>query len=360
MREWSVRSTDSFGDVLAEIMRMKDLTPERLVGMDHSIVAETSKKKAAFFSDNIINLEKKQYEEIFRKANHGPPPVLSSPESAISLVVQSLPPDILIANLPALQEACKYSYLKRYLLKQMLSFIGLLRCIRDDVGHVQERLASRLKPDPQIDDIISALVHSQVPKAWKEMSRKNRLSLSDWLKRVREQHEFFTNLLENSFLKPNVFNFKLLADPRGLLEAYHLDCTNQRAPNMRFGEIVMTFKLTTVFERNSAGLPLDGIYLLGLKFKQGLLDRLRGDLLEKTDISTTDECPAIQVTGKYAKKVNDKQENRVFSCPVIDLNCQDDTSMAFQQPLFTLVKYHNHRKYRRARKSRHFQFAART
>lgn len=326
-----------FTEVLQEIMKMTDLTPEKLIGMDQSLVAERSKKKAEFFSENIVNLEKKQYEEIFRKPDDGPQIKLLTSESALSTVLDGLPPELIFGDVTAIEEACRYSYLKRFLLGQTLNFNALLRQVRHDVENLKLRISGQFKEDSSLDSLKETLIKGEVPLAWKLQSRKDRLKLVDWLKRLREQQDFFAKLIENAFLRPNVFNLKLISDPKGLLDAYHLDCTNQRAPNMGFDEIVMTYKLTTVFERNSAGLPLDGIYLLGLKFEHGLLDRLRGDLLEKADISTTDECPAIQVLGKYAKKVVEKNEHKIFPCPVINLNCLDRNSLAFKHPLFTLV-----------------------
>jgi hypothetical protein len=336
-KEWAVRSTDVFPEVVQEIMRLTDMATERIVGMDSSVVTDAAKKKASFFSENIVNLEKKLYEEIFRKPDDGPVVKLMTPEATLELVIEGLPTDLHLGDVAALEEACRYSYLKRFLLRQAISFNHLLQTIRKDMINIKARIIGSFKDDSKIDSIIEVLIRGEVPKSWKEQSRKDRLALPAWLKRLKDQYDFFSKLVENSFVKPNVFNLKVISDPKGLIDAYHLDCTNQRAPNMSFDEIVLTFKLTTVFERNAGGLPFEGIFLLGLKFEHGLLDRLRGDLLEKADISTTDECPAIQVLGKYAKKVVEKSDAKVFSCPVVDLNCVNKNSLAFKYPLCTLV-----------------------
>lgn len=236
---------------------------EKLLGIDQSVVANESKKKAVFFSENIINLEKKQYEELFRKQDGGLELVLSTPEQALQAVLDGLPPDVLLKDLPAIEESCKYSALKRFLLNQTLNFNALIARVRRETSYIQARVAGSFKADPAIDSLIEILRHGEVPKSWKIQSRKDRLSLDDWLKRLRDQQDFFVKLADNNFLRPNVFNLKFLSDPRGLLDAYQLDCTNQRAPSMRFDEIIMTYKLTTVFERNSSGLPMVNLFHLG-------------------------------------------------------------------------------------------------
>ena len=231
-----------------------------MTGIDQAIVASEAKKKAVYFSDNIINLEKKRYDDLFVNHDGGAAVYQIDTTSVISELVEGIPPTVELSNLELLEEACKYSYIKRFLLKQTLALNNLLLKVKADVGHIQSRTIGHFKANSSIDLMLEALGKGKVPKEWKQISGKDHLDISDWIQRLRDQHVFFTKLVENNFLKPNVFNLKLIADPRGLLDAYHLDCANQRAPTMRFDEIVMTYKLTTVFERNSGGLPMVALY----------------------------------------------------------------------------------------------------
>lgn len=81
----------------------------------------------------------------------------------------------------------------------------------------------------------------------------------------------------------------------------------------------------------------DAIYLLGFKMVNGLIDRLKGELLDKTEVNATEECPAIQVSCKPLKKTSDKPDSRIYDCHCFDLTDESLQGTETQEPLFTVV-----------------------
>lgn len=71
----------------------------------------------------------------------------------------------------------------------------------------------------------------------------------------------------------------------------------------------------------------------------GYIDRVKGDLMDNSDIHSTEDCPAINVVCKYTKKIVDRQENRTYRCPVIDMSQTDRSTVQGIDPLFTVVGY---------------------
>jgi hypothetical protein len=83
----------------------------------------------------------------------------------------------------------------------------------------------------------------------------------------------------------------------------------------------------------------EGIYLLGFKVVNGLLDRLKGELLDKADLTSVEECPVISVSCKPLKKTLDKPESRVYDCHCYGHEGTVGRSSDHQKPLFTVVGF---------------------
>lgn len=77
--------------------------------------------------------------------------------------------------------------------------------------------------------------------------------------------------------------------------------------------------------------------MYGFKFVHGYIDKIKGDLLDSSDIHTTENCPAINFTCKYTKKTIDRQEHKSFRCPVIDMSRVERDSVSGIDPLFNVV-----------------------
>jgi Dynein heavy chain C-terminal domain len=128
------------------------------------------------------------------------------------------------------------------------------------------------------------------------------------------------------------------ANPKGLLEAITLDAAYRRAPSTKFDDIIMTFKITNIFERNIEQLSDEEYHVYGLKVKNGYIDKTKAELTDKMDPSCTDEFPAILVQCRYAKRAGgEKTESKGYMCPVVSAYEHIGQQAKEQTVLFKLV-----------------------
>lgn len=259
-REWQIRFPEAFRDVVAEVSASPEVKGDKLTGISQQSIEETQKLKGEFFSRNIINLEKKAYTEIFKSdvvIN-----ILKTFDAGamINGLIAQLPNPILLRRLEELKEECRYSYLKRFLLKEVILFNELIMTVRADLGSYMQIVTDKYRPDTRLAHDLHELSVDRVPHIWMTLSGKIGIPLTTWMKRIFEREKFLEKIVGNNFLKAYLFDVRLITDVKALLQAYELDCAYQRAPSMQFHDMITTFKLTQVFERHVSSLVQVDLY----------------------------------------------------------------------------------------------------
>lgn len=253
-REWPVKFPEAFRDVVAEVAASPEIKVGKLTGISQHSVEESQKLKGEFFSRNIINLEKKAYAEIFKTDVVASMLQSFDTVGMISELTSKLPNPIILRSIEDSKEECRYSYLKRFLLKEVLLFNSLIARVRSDLECYLSISTDKYRPDRRLLHQIDELSTNRVPDQWMTLSGKSGVPLSTWMMRLCEREKFLERIVENNFLKVYLFDVRLITDVRALLQAYELDCAYQRAPSMQFHEVITTFKLTAVFERHVTSL----------------------------------------------------------------------------------------------------------
>lgn len=251
-REWPAKFPEVFKEVLLEIASDPEIKGEKMTGISSQAMDEAQKAKTEFFSRNVINLERKDYGEIFKIETLIQ--TESDLPSLLSELLSTLPYELKIKSLKNLEEECKYSYLKRYLLGEVKKYNESIEIIRENIGVLQKVVLNEFKPTSNLSKMIDDIRMEKVPRSWMIASGIYQLSLTEWTERLTKRFEFLNSVVENNFVKIFVFDARLITDIKVLLDAYLLDCAYQRSPSMVFNDINMNFRMTTVFEKHAGSL----------------------------------------------------------------------------------------------------------
>jgi hypothetical protein len=252
-KEWQAKFPEVFREVLLEIVADPEIKGDKYTGVSSQAIDEAQKAKAEFFSNNVINLERKAYADIFKVEAQATTKV--DFPSILSNLMSSLPNDLKLRSQKDLEEECKYSYLKRFLLSEVMRYNESIEKIREDIEVLGKFIAKDYRPTPGLKAMVDYLSVDKVPQSWIALSGMNVPKLTDWITRLNKRFEFLNNVVENNFLKIIMFDARILTDTAALLDSYLLDCAYQRSPTMVFNDITMNFKLTSVFEKNAGSLP---------------------------------------------------------------------------------------------------------
>lgn len=326
MKDWFSRGELNVKDVIEDI-KMLQIDADRTSGLNPDNIDEFNKQKAKFFSENIINLERKDYSALAAKQSDGSE--LNFVRGIHNLLQDNdyqqvtdwnVPKLITLPDEKTLSEICRYSYVKRFLVKEITVLNCLLEHVQEDIHTMKMIDKGAFATDPYHKQMKHALLKGRLPEHWTDMSRVFGLTFKSWKDIVKLRHHHLSKqaaLLERD---SKTFNLRWFAHPKGLLEAIMLDAAYRRAPSTRFDDIIMTFKTTNIFERNMEQLSDEEYYVLGLKVKNAYVDRLKTELTEKLEANCTDEFPAILVQCKYAKRAaGEKSETKGYHCPVVSL-----------------------------------------
>lgn len=291
---------------------------QRHSGLNQDAVNEFKKRKADFFSKNIINLEKKDYSAISRARKNQPAQILEMPTDLLSNLLSDLPKSIVLPAQGTIEEAIKYSHLRRYFVNEAYHLNDLLSRVREDLAtFCRLKNGSFTEERPLLADL-TQLSLGKIPQAWACQSGKS-LPLMPWLNRLRASAEFLGGLVEDLSKSVYFFDIRLFSNPSGLIDSYLLDATYRRAPSMKFDDITVSYRMTNSMPPNSARLAEDCIYLSGLKVRNAFVDRSKGELSDRYEGATCGEdVPYVSVTCRSSKKVNEKNEGKTFLCPVLD------------------------------------------
>src|SRR3990167_2537016 len=344
MKDWFSRGDLSIKDVIEDITMMP-IDADRTSGLNPDNIDEFNKQKAQFFSENIINLERKDYSALAAKQDTGSE--LNFVRGIHNLLQENdyhnamnwkVPKEIILPDEKLLVEICRYSYVKRFLVKEVTLLNSLMTTIQEDLETL--RLIDRgvYATDPTFTKMKEKLCTGMVPRTWRNMSSIAGLSFKKWKDIIKLRHH---NLSKQAVLlerDSKIFNLKWFANPKGLLEAIMLDASYRRAPSTKFDDIIMTFKVTNIFERNIEQLSEEEYHVLGLRVKNAYVDRTKAELSDKLEANCTDEFPAILVQCKYAKRAAaDKTETKGYLCPVVSGFEDPGIQAKEQQVLFKVV-----------------------
>lgn len=344
MKDWFSRGELSIKDVIEDI-KILAIDGDRTSGLNPDNIDEFNKQKAKFFSENIINLERKDYSALATKQSQDSE--LNFVRGIHSLLEEDdyqlvtnwhVPKRIQLPDEKTLSEICRYSYVKRFLVKEISTLNSLLGLVQEDITTMKAIDSGRFAADPNFKNLKNGLLKGRLPVQWTDISRVSGRSFKDWKDLIKLRHHNLSKqagLLER---ESKAFNLRWFADPKGLLEAIMLDAAYRRAPSTKFDDIIMTFKTTNIFERNLEQLPEEEYSVFGLKVKNAYVDKLKTELSDKWDANATEEFPAVLVQCKYIKRAGgEKGESKGYQCPVVSLLAADTTTAHEQPVLFKLV-----------------------
>jgi hypothetical protein len=139
MKDWFGRAEILMKDVIEDIKKLP-IDADRTSGLNPDSIDQFNKQKAKFFSDNIINLERKDYSTLaanqlerselqFVRGIHG----LLQESEYDQLMSWQIPKVIKLLDEKILSEICRYSYVKRFLVNEITLLNKLLQKVREDM-----------------------------------------------------------------------------------------------------------------------------------------------------------------------------------------------------------------------------------
>lgn len=313
-----MRGRETTRDIVSEVIKM-DIDFQKLTGLNPEAITEHKKKKADFFSENIVNLEKKDYSALSRSRQPPKTPLLASLDfSFLTDLSAQLPKPVTLPDKKELDEVCKYSHLRRFFVKEIALHNELLAKIREDLAVFASLDAKEAAPEQAFLELTEGARRGKVPPAWVYLSTKD-LPLVAWMKRLLEANAFFARIAAELSRTVYFYDIRLFADPKGLLHSYLLDQTYKRAPSMKFDDVITYYRLTTTMPPNSSKLPEDALYVFGLKVRHAYVDRLKAELTDKYESANClEDLAYVAISCRHLKKPSDKNEPRHYICPVLD------------------------------------------
>ena len=256
-------------------------------------------------------------------------------------LLSMLPNEVEMLSSARLEEVCRYSYVKRFLVKECTKYNEFIIRVRRSLTDARLTDQQIYTGDMRLSKIAAQLKKCIVPEEWtKSWPRKAKKGFKIWAYFLMDRYAYFARFMVRIDLNYTRFDLSMLSDCRGLLNAYFLDCTYTRAPNMKFDDIVMVFKLTNVMDLNSDQLnDSEGIHLSGMRVVNGNLDRNRGEITDHKDNNSGEACSVITVVCKYYKKIQDKSDPRSYLCSVMDGIGENRQDIDEIEPVFKLVDY---------------------
>ena len=130
-KDWFIRDTDSIRQVLDEIQSL-EVEADRVIGISQESIERYKKRKAAFFSGNIINLEKKDYSGLVQTDSSSQ--ILHQRDNSdLKELLAIIPNEVETQSSSKIEEVCRYSYVKRYLVKECARFNSFILRIKREL-----------------------------------------------------------------------------------------------------------------------------------------------------------------------------------------------------------------------------------
>ena len=309
---------------------------DKACGLNSEAIELYNRKKATFFSNNIINLEKKDYSALI--PSHLVESPLESSMSNLQQLLAACPTDVELLEEKEMADVCKYSHVKRFMLKEVLVLNALLGRVRRELSIILKTENKTYTSEPNIIKELEEIKANKVPKQLAIQSNRLGIPFNRWWTNLIDRTEYLKNVMSTFKSTQTIFNVSYLSDVRGLLDSYLLDCSYRRAPSMKFDDIIATFRASTVLnEKQADQLGEEEIHLFGFKVKNGFYDKSKGEFCDRQDLNTVEDCPAISMACKYVKKVQEKGDTKQITIPVINPQELDKEELNGVIPIFKAV-----------------------
>jgi hypothetical protein len=153
-----------------------------------------------------------------------------------------------------LERLCKYSYMKRYYVKEIKELNSVIQAIGKELAIIRGILEKTFYSEPFYEHIIESIRSNQVPEHWKHCSKVLTMNFSAWMKHLNDKRKYWALISENIATSIMKFDLRMITDPKGLIDSFLLDNSYRRAPTVNFSEIVMSVRVLGPQEKLKSNL----------------------------------------------------------------------------------------------------------
>jgi hypothetical protein len=250
--EWNSKEEQGL-DLCLNELESTDFDWDKISGVHSTGLTQSHHNKSNKIQKKIFTLKD------IEKMNESSSMSLNYQSSFISIYEviayeNSFPPLVQFPEGMDLERLCKYSYMKRYYVKEIKELNELIHQIGRELLIIRGILDKSFYSEPFYERIIQSIRSNQVPEQWKRYSKVRTMTFSVWMKHLNDKRKYWAGISENIATSIMKFDLRMISDPKGLIDSFLLDNTYRRAPTVNFSEIVMSVKVLGPQERLKSNL----------------------------------------------------------------------------------------------------------
>jgi Dynein heavy chain C-terminal domain len=234
-----------------------DFDWDKIIGVNLSSLRTSHKLKANALMKNIIKMRDRD----FTLENSSSFTSLSNAQLISNYELNSVEtkmPDLI--EFPEgidLERICKYSYMKRFFVKEIREFNYMIAILTKEFNVVKGIVEKKFYSEPYYKTMIDCIMRNIVPDKWKSISRLRNMTFNIWLKHLQERQWYWMEIASKIATSILSFELNMIGNPKDLFDAYFLDHTYRRAPTMGFHEIILTFRIMNPHEKMKSTSGVD-------------------------------------------------------------------------------------------------------